>query len=75
MNYKDRLITLSNNLQYVILEDTEYEGKLYVLANEVVNNQLDSTITVFRVEVDGEDPSFIEEKDLSVLEAVLVKMH
>ena len=74
MDYKDKLITLSDNIQYVIMLDVEYQGKTYVLANEVEGDDLAPGATIFRVETVNNEPKFYVEQDLSILENVLTLM-
>ncbi len=74
MDYKDKMITLTDGYQYVILEDTQYNGSTYVLANEVIDGDLGPTIVLFKVEGEEANPKFREERDLSVAEMVLAKM-
>lgn len=74
MKYQDKLITLSDNLQYVILKELEYEGKTYLLANEVSDKELSLSVVLLRVEeIDGED-KLVEEEDLSKAEKILTEM-
>ena len=74
MDYMNKLITLSTGIQYVILDNTKYAGKDYVLANEVENGNLGSIVTLFKIEQSDDCTKFIEEDDLSVTESVLAKM-
>lgn len=74
MKYQDKLITLSNNLQYAVLKEIEFEGQIYLLANEVENNELGHSISLIRVEsIDGED-KLILESDLSKAQTILTQM-
>ena len=74
MEYMDKLITLSNGIQQIVMEKTEYSGITYVLANEVEDNELGPIVTLFRVEKAGDTVRFVEEPDLTVTETVLAKM-
>jgi len=74
MDYMDKLITLSNGIQYVIIKKTDYEGVKYVLANEVEDGNLGPIVTLFRVEEHDGKVRFEEELDLSLTETVLAKM-
>ena len=74
MEYKGKMITLSTGIKYAILEQTEYDGKTYVLANEIVDGKLGTDITLFRVDMIDNEPNFVEEQDLSIAELVLNKM-
>lgn len=74
MGYEGKMLTLSTGLKYATLEETEYNGKTYVLANEVVDGQLGTDVTLFRVDIIDNEPNFIEEQDLSIAELVLKKM-
>ncbi len=74
MDFKNKLLTLSDNVQYVIIEDIMYDGKNYVLASEVEDNELAPGKTVFRIETVNGEPKFIEEHDLNILESVLTQM-
>jgi len=68
--YENKLITLSDGYKYVILGSVEYEGKKYALANEVVNNDLGDNLTIFRIDGDASNPTFVVERDLTVIEQV-----
>lgn len=74
MEYMDKLITLSNGIQYIIMENTEFQGTKYVLANEVEEEKLGPIITLFRVEEQDNKVRFVEEPDLAITETVLEKM-
>ncbi len=74
MEYMDKLITLSNGIQYIVIENTEFQGAKYVLANEVEEEKLGPIVTLFRVEEHDDKVRFIEEPDLTITETVLEKM-
>ena len=77
---KDRMITLTDGYQYVILDQTEYNNEIYVAAHDVEDGKLGSDVTLYRVETtDKLEPNiesmrFIEEKDLDKIETVLSKL-
>lgn len=73
-NYSDKLITLSDGYQYVILEELVYEGKNYALANDVVNGRLGQNMTLYRVEYLNDEPNFIAEQNLDIVQNVLTKL-
>ena len=73
-DYTNKIITLSDGYQYVILEETVYNGKNYALANDIVNGKLGENITLYRVEYLNNEPNFIVEQDLDVVETVLSKL-
>lgn len=74
MDYRGKMITLTDGLKYATLEQTEYNGKIYVLANEIVDGDLGENITLFRVDIVNGEPNFVVETDFSVAEEVLKKL-
>ena len=75
MEWLDKLITLGDNTQVVILQHTMYEGNIYVLANEVINGtQLGEEKTLYRVENPDGNPRFVPEANLWTCSKVLWKM-
>ena len=73
-DYRNKLITLSDGDQYVVLKEAEYKGKRYALANDVINNDLGPNMTMFRLEVIDDKLSFIVERDMGIVEKLLTKM-
>lgn len=73
-DYRNKLITLSDGDQYVVLKEAEYKGKRYALANDVIDNDLGPNMTIFRLEVINEQLNFIIERDLEIVEKLLTKM-
>ena len=74
MGYEDKLLTLSNGYQYVVLDRVDYEEKSYALVNEVVDGHLGSNATIYRIEPTAGMPVFIKETNLKILESVLAKL-
>ncbi len=73
-DYRNKLITLSDGDQYVVLKEAEYKGKRYALANDVIDNDLGPNMTIFRLEVINDQLNFIIERDLEIVEKLLTKM-
>lgn len=73
-DYRNKLITLSDGDQYVVLKEAEYKGKRYALANDVIDNDLGHNMTIFRLEVINDQLNFIIERDLEIVEKLLTKM-
>jgi hypothetical protein len=73
-NYKNKLITMSDGEQYVVLSEANYKGKTYALANDIVNNNLGSNMTLFRVENLNGELNFIIERDMDIVGTILTKM-
>lgn len=73
-DYRNKLITLSDGDQYVVLKEAEYKGKRYALANDVIDNDLGPNMTMFRLEEIDNKLSFIVERDLGIVEKLLTKM-
>jgi len=73
-DYRNKLITLSDGDQYVVLKEAVYKGKRYALANDVINNDLGPNMTMFRLEVIDDKLSFIVERDMGIVEKLLTKM-
>ncbi len=73
-DYRNKLITLSDGDQYVVLKEAEYKGKRYALANDVIDNDLGPNMTMFRLEEIDNKLSFIVERDLGIVEKLLSKM-
>ena len=74
MKYENKIISLSNNIQYVVLKELDYEEKKYLLANEISNNELGDSVSLFRVdEINGED-KIIEESNLDKAQIILTEM-
>lgn len=72
--YINKLITMSDDNQYVILDEIQYDGNTYALANEVIDDNLGSDITLFRVEKADEEPNFTIETNLELVQQVLLNM-
>ena len=73
-NYRNKLITMSDGEQYVVLSEANYKGKTYALANDIVNNNLGSNMTLFRVENLNGELNFIIERDMDIVGTILTKM-
>ena len=74
MKYENKIINLSNNIQYVVLKELDYEEKKYLLANEISNNELGDSVSLFRVdEINGED-KIVEESNLDKAQLILTEM-
>lgn len=73
-DYSNKLITLSDGYQYVVIDQTEYKGNKYAIVNEIKDGKLGSNITLFRVETVFNMPRFIEEKNLDIVETILAKL-
>lgn len=74
VDYENKLITLSDGYQYVVLEKINLDGKEYVLANEVEDGDLGENVTIFEVKVTDKGIIFNEEKNIEIAETVLAKM-
>lgn len=74
ISYRNKLITMSDGEQYVVLSEASYKGKTYALANDVVNNNLGPNMTLFRVEDLNGEFNFIVERDMNIVNAILTKM-
>ena len=73
-DYMNKLITMSDDNQYVILDEIQYDGNTYALANEVIDDNLGSDITLFRVERINGEFNFIVETNLDIVQQVLLNM-
>lgn len=73
-NYRNKLITMSDGEQYVVLSEANYKGKTYALVNDIVNNNLGSNMTLFRVENLNGELNFIIERDMDIVGTILTKM-
>ena len=73
-NYKNKLITLSDGYQYVVLSEAEYKGKRYALVNDIVNDNLGPNMTIFRLEEFNDELNFVVEQNLDIVETILSKM-
>lgn len=73
-DYMNKLITMSDDNQYVILDEIQYDGNTYALANEVIDDNLGSDITLFRVERINGKFNFIVETNLDIVQQVLLNM-
>lgn len=73
-NYRNKLITLSDGDQYVILSEAKYKGNIYALAHDVVDNKLGSNMTLFRLENINGELNFVIERNLDVVGTVLSSM-
>ena len=75
MEWLNKLITLSNGTQWVVMQHTEYNGKLYVLVNDVINGtQLGKNKVLFRVEDPYGNPRFEDEENSWTKAKVFWKM-
>ncbi len=75
MEWLDKLLTLGDGKQYVVMTHTEYNGKLYVVVNDVVNgNQLGKNKLLFRVEDPYGHPRFEREENMWTCSKVFWKM-
>jgi len=72
--YINKIITLSNGEQIVIIETLDYEGKQYALTNEIVDNKLGTNLTIYRIDNINSETNFVVEKDSDILQAVLLKL-
>lgn len=73
-NYRNKLITMSDGEQYVVLSEANYKGKTYALANDIVNNNLGPNMTLFRIENLNGELNFIIERDIDIVGTILTKM-
>ncbi|MBP3841123.1 MAG: hypothetical protein IK997_03230 [Bacilli bacterium] len=73
-NYRNKLITMSDGEQYVVLSEASYKGKTYALANDIINNNLGSNMTLFRIEDLNGELNFVIERDLDIVSTILTKM-
>ena len=72
--YENKLLTLSDGYQYIVLDNTEYNWTNYAVVNEVVNGKLGSNITLYRIVETDRVPLFVLETNLDIIETVLSKM-
>lgn len=54
MNKKDKLLTLANGRQFVVIEQCEYNGKLYYFTNEIVNNNTSEIFKIFSIKIEND---------------------
>ena len=69
--FVNKLVTLGNGKQCVVLDETIYDGNLYILANEVQDNDLNENIYIFLVNTEGDKISFVLEQDLDICSKLL----
>lgn len=65
------VISLANGDKYVMISSTDYQGKTYYLANEVVDNHLGEGMAIFRTEIVDGQTSLIMEPDMKVCEELI----
>lgn len=70
-SFMNKIITTANGKQYVVIDENVYQNKMYVIANEVVNNDLNEMIYIFRVDMQGDKVTFAVEENTEVLKAIL----
>ncbi len=72
------IITLSNNLQYIVLSETIYKGIKYYLMMGIKNNEADSSnVAIFKEKIEGTDTYIVKIKDptlMSTLTSLLKTM-
>ncbi len=52
MNKKDKLLTLSSGRKFVIVEQCDYDGENYYLANEIINDNDSDNYKIFKITKD-----------------------
>ncbi len=62
------IITLDNNLQYVVLSETIYENDKYFLMMGMKNNEVDSSnVAIFKEEKEGLDTYVVKVTEPSLM--------
>ncbi len=62
------IITLDNNLQYVVLSETVYENNKYFLMMGMKNNEVVSNdVAIFKEEIEGLDTYIVKVTDSNLM--------
>ena len=62
------IITLENNLQYVVLSETVYENNKYFLMMGMKNNEVVSNdVAIFKEEIEGLDTYIVKVTDSNLM--------
>ena len=62
------IITLDNNLQYVVLSETVYENNKYFLMMGMKNNEVVSNdVAIFKEEIEGLDTYVVKVTDSNLM--------
>lgn len=65
------IITLENNLQYVVLSETVYENNKYFLMMGMKNNEVVSNdVAIFKEEIEGLDTYIVKVTDSNLMAAL-----
>ena len=70
--FEEKVVEVQNGTQYAVLKQTIYNDKMYLFANELVDEETPSdTMAILRVDVDGENVTVTLEKDEKTINVLL----
>lgn len=71
MSKKDKLLTLSGGRKFVIIDEVLYNGKMYYIANEIINDDTSDVFKIFSIKKNDKNDEILENiKNRDIIKAV-----